>query len=165
MMDLSGVPRSIRWRIQLGVYQSVDPSTLAEQNPLDKLSTNELLDLIYEANKESVRKHNERFQSLLEKYVEEEVVDLQHEQEAVANVAPEIDPLTAMVMEQQAIENRKQELLLKYKKERARRKRGLSTEGRHIGDESDGIDRASVSAPQVLWSRSRRSSSHYLYFI
>jgi hypothetical protein len=56
-----------------------------------------------------------------------------------------------MVLEQKAQETRKAELLLKYKKERARRKRGLTTEGRYTGsDESDGIDRASVSFITVL---------------
>ena len=63
----------------------------------------------------------------------------------LSNAAPEIDPLTAMVMEQEAIETRKAELLLKYKKERARRKRGLTTEGRQVVGESDGVDEASVS--------------------
>jgi hypothetical protein len=141
-MDLSIVPRSVRWRIQLGVNRSIDQSLVSE--PLDTLSTKELLVLIYATNKEAIRQQNERFQSLMEKYVEEEVDE--EEQETPADTpAPEIDPLTAMVMEQDAIESRKAELLLKYKKEKARRKRGLTTEGRHIGDESDGIDRASVS--------------------
>jgi hypothetical protein len=143
-MDLSTVPRSVRWRIQLGVYQGIDPSTFGE--PLDTLSTKELLDHIYDTNKESIRQQHERFQRLMDKHVEVEVEE--EEQEMATDkteAAPEIDPLTAMVKEQEAIETRKAELLLKYKKERARRKRGLSTEGRHIGDESDGIDRASVS--------------------
>lgn len=149
-MDLSTIPRSVRWRIQLGVYQCLDQSTTT---PLDTLSTKELLDLIYDANHEKVQQQKERFESLVEKYVEEEVEEGEQQRQdaaaaeaAAVEAAPEIDPLTAMVMEQQAMETRKAELLLKYKKERARRKRGLSTEGRHIGDESDGIDRASVSS-------------------
>ena len=36
-----------------------------------------------------------------------------------------LDPLTAMVREQEAQEKRRQELDLKYRKERARRKRGI----------------------------------------
>ena len=62
-----------------------------------------------------------------------------------------MDPLTAMVMEQEAQETRKQELYLKYRKERARRKRGLATELSRpkIGedDDEDGLDRAAVSFP------------------
>lgn len=96
----------------------------AEQQPLDTLSTKELLDLIYNTNKDTIRQQNERFESLLEKYVEEEVEE-EHPGAAATGAddkttepaaAPEIDPLTAMVMEQQAIETRKAELLLKYKK-------------------------------------------------
>lgn len=59
----------------------------------------------------------------------------------------DVDPLTAMVMEQEARETRKQELYLKYRKERARRKRGLVTElsrPTDAGEEDDGLDRASV---------------------
>jgi hypothetical protein len=39
-----------------------------------------------------------------------------------------IDPLTAMMMEQQAQETRRQELDLRYRKEKARRNRGLLSE-------------------------------------
>lgn len=140
-MDLSTIPRSVRWRIQLGVYNAVDTTGV-----VDTASTAQLLNLIYETNKEVIQKHHERFQSLVEKYVEVEIPA----EEAVSPAnethlqLPDVDPLTAMLMEQQALETRKAELLLKYKKERARRKRGLTTEGRQIGDESDGIDQASL---------------------
>ena len=113
-----------------------------------EVSTKDILELIYQTNKGAIQKQNGRFQSLMEKYVEDEVEEEAAPEDTVQkedSKAPEVDPLTAMVMEQEAIETRKAELLLKYKKERARRKRGLTTEGRHIGDESDGIDRASVS--------------------
>ena len=54
-----------------------------------------------------------------------------------------------MVMEQEAQETRKAELYLKYRKERARMKRGLSVEARVIEGEADeGVDRASVSICQ-----------------
>ena len=144
-MDLSIVPRSVRWRIQLGVYEMVDPTDW------NASSTSELLNLIYERNKETIQKQHDRFQALVEKYVEVEIPGEEApspEKDAPLQV-PDVDPLTAMLMEQQALETRKAELLLKYKKERARRKRGLTTEGRQIGDESDGIDQASVST--VNW--------------
>ncbi len=139
-MDLSTIPRSVQWRIQLGVYQSIDPSGL------EVLSETEMLELIYQANKDVIQRQHERFQGLVEKYVEIELEDVPSPEKAAPPQDVEVDPLTAMVMEQQALEMRKAELLLKYKKERARRKRGLTTEGHHIGDENDGIDRASVSA-------------------
>ncbi len=88
----------------------------------------------------------------MEKYVEAEEED-EHDKHASEEEvketpapAPEIDPLTAMVMEQEARETKKAELYLKYRKERARRKRGLTSEtGNSTGEENDGIDRASVS--------------------
>jgi hypothetical protein len=141
-MDLSTIPRSVRWRIQLGVLENVDPSDWNSASIADQLN------LIYETNKELIQKQQERFQSLVEKYVEVEipVEEVQSPEKETVHQVPDVDPLTAMLMEQQALETRKAELLLKYKKERARRKRGLTTEGRQIGDESDGIDQASVSA-------------------
>lgn len=146
-MDLSVLPRSIQWRLQLGVLQAVDP---AKWNPA--MSDAQVLELVFQENESTLQQQKEQFQKLIENHVEEEVV----EEEGVeiqtepsnspqSPPQPEVDPLTAIVMEHQARETRKAELLLKYKKERARRKRGLTTEGKVIGDESDGIDRASVS--------------------
>lgn len=152
---LSVIPRSVRWRIQLGIFQSVDPAEFRES------STKDILDAIYQINTGVIQQQKERFQSLMEKYVEEEVEDELHSPEPPQTAAlPEVDPLTAIVMEQQAIETRKAELLLKYKKERARRKRGLTTEGRHIGDESDGIDRASVSTNLCTNTQWRIQNAH-----
>jgi hypothetical protein len=138
--DLSGLPRSVRWRIQLGLF--VDPST---EDPT--ATTN--LESCLQWNSETVLQQNTRFRELMEKYIEEEeeVVKEEVKQEAAAAAAaPDIDPLTAMVMEQEERESRKAELYLKYRKEKARRKRGLLVDGGYNGNpENDGIDRASVS--------------------
>lgn len=150
---LSMLPRSVRWRIQLGLLQ--DPSAI------DLDST---LETVLECNKETVMECNKVFKELVEKHVEEtEEVD----ESSLDNIAGtngqvlsssssstpdtsksievDVDPLTAIVMEKEARETRKAELYLKYRKERARRKRGLTTEARIIESESDEVDRASVS--------------------
>jgi hypothetical protein len=138
--ELANLPRSVRWRIQLGIF--LDPS---QADP----TASTTLDFVYKWNQAAISEHNARFQELMAKYVEEEVEDEHEEGEAsAAPPAPaEIDPLTAMVREQEARETRKAELYLKYRKEKARRKRGLTTEGAGSpGGENDGIDRVSVSA-------------------
>ena len=163
---LTTLPRSVRWRIQLGLLD-YDSSSLSSSSSSSSLSAT--LEDIYQRNIQRVTQQNQRFQELLEKYVEEEPqetdVDIaspttkedmeqpssppsktkQQQQQQQQQPKVDIDPLTAMVMENEARETRKQELYLKYRKERARRKRGLSQAGGYQGgDESDGIDRASV---------------------
>jgi hypothetical protein len=140
--DLSGLPRSVRWRIQLGLF--VDPST---EDPT--ATTN--LEFCFQWNSETVSQQNARFRELMEKYIEEEEEVKEAEQEATAaHTALDIDPLTAIVREQEERESRKAELYLKYRKEKARRKRGLVIDGGYDGNgENDGIDRASVSCSQV----------------
>jgi len=139
------LPRSVRWRIYLKIY---------ELPVLNTMTTPSLfLSAIQQHNAFVIQQHQQRYQQLVEKYVGEEEEEQEdgeaddiHYGKSTSVPVPEIDPLTAMLMEQKAEESRKAELLLKYKKERARRKRGLTTEARHIGDESDGgVDRASVS--------------------
>ena len=128
-----------------------------------------LLMAIQQQNATTLQQHQQRFQHLVEKYVdvEEEVYDdkdnneceeeerMEDAQTVTKQSTPttkisEMDPLTAMLMEQKAEETRKAELMLKYKKERARLKRGLVTEGRYIGSESEGGDQASVSRPMMI---------------
>ena len=174
---LTSLPRSVRWRIQLGLLQ--DPTATTTTNTTtnnnngnndDKISCT--LETVTEYNSEIIAKQGERFKELVEKHVEEtEGVDAtkneqQQQQQPNNNVSSSsgnnnnnnnnatiddtakfaFDPLTAMVMEQEAQETRKAELYLKYRKERARRKRGLTTEARVIESENDEVvDRASVS--------------------
>jgi len=158
---LASLPRSVRWRIQLGLLQ--DPSaedTVANtiKNGDEKHICN--LETVLAYNHDVIFKQAERFKGLVEKYIEE-TTEVDNEQPSLSpssssennaarpaesdpSTAAEIDPLTAMVMEKEAQEKRKSELYLKYRKERARRKRGLTTEDRVTENESDEVDRASL---------------------
>jgi hypothetical protein len=143
--DLSGLPRSVRWRIQLGLLQEPPSSVIS-------------LEEVTECNRLLVDQQNDRFKKMVEQHLEEEepTEDANNsEKQAVASdISPEtdvnqmLDPLTAMVMEQEAQETRKAELYLKYRKERARMKRGLAVEARVMEGDSDEVDRASVRPAQ-----------------
>merc|ERR1719162_1096841 len=134
------LPRSVRWRIQLGLLQ--DPSagaTVANTKVKEDEKLICTLETVSAYNHDTISAQAERFKGLVEKYVEEST-EIEEEQPSLSqslssenngfdgtnNTAEpgEIDPLTAMVMEQKAQEMRKAELYLKYRKERARRKRG-----------------------------------------
>jgi len=147
---LSMLPRSVRWRIQLGLLQ--DPSAI------DLDST---LETVLEYNKETLMECNKVFKELVEKVEETEEVDDSSDNmdgtndqalsssssstpDTTKSIEVDVDPLTAIVLEKEARETRKAELYLKYRKERARRKRGLTTEARIIESESDEVDRASL---------------------
>jgi hypothetical protein len=156
---LQSLPRSVRWRIQLGLLE--DPSAETTFATTDKEGNDKLicnLETVTDHNHDIIVKQAERFTGLVEKYVEEKTevgnerpsASLSSESNgfdsANTNSNPvEIDPLTAMVIEKEAQETRKAELYLKYRKERARMKRGLTMEARVIESESDEVDRASVS--------------------
>ena len=153
---LVGLPRSVRWRIQLGLL--VDPSQMDPTVTTFSSETDTAyLESVFQWNQDTISQQTTRFHQLMEQYVEEEMTP--EEEEAAAAAADMdkqpaevevLDPLTAMVMEQEARETRKAELLLKYRKERARRKRGLTAEAGYVGEDSDGIDRASVSTYTYL---------------
>ena len=148
--DWSNLPRSVRWRLQLGIL--AEPSI--QQQDLT-------LDVLLQHNQSKISDLGEKFKELVAKHVEEDEELVEGDDSnnsgngqdgggndgdtAANSKTPEIDPLTAMVMEEEARETRKAELYLKYRKERARRKRGLTTEARIIESESDEVDRASVS--------------------
>lgn len=105
------------------------------------------LETILKCNEEHIAKQNARFQEFISKYVEieeEEAPQEAEETNAPNAPIPDIDPLTAMFMEQEARETRKAELYLKYRKERARRKRGLTVEASNDEEEDDGVDRAAL---------------------
>jgi len=154
------LPRSVRWRIQLGLLQ--DPSagaTVANTKVIEDEKLTCTLETVSAYNHDTVSAQAERFKGLVEKYVEEST-EVDNEQPSLSKSLSsenngfngtnstaepaEIDPLTAMVMEQEALETRKAKLYLKYRKERARRKRGLTTEASIIESESDEVDRASL---------------------
>lgn len=143
---LSNLPRSIRWRVQLGLL--IDPTATTSAD----CSSSATIETVLECNKETLIECKNIFKELVEKHVEEAVVIVESNgQESSSSSTTkerteiDIDPLTAIVMEEEARETKKSELYLKYRKERARRKRGLTTEARIIESESDEVDRASVS--------------------
>jgi hypothetical protein len=125
MMDGPSLPRSIRWRLQLGLLAL--PSS-----EKDAWSTEEL----YTYNASLLHDQRTRYQELVEKYevhqestTEEEEEDKPEaalaERSDEATTAAALDPLTAIVREQEAQAKRRRELELKYRKERARRNRGI----------------------------------------
>lgn len=157
-VHLASLPRSVRWRIQLGLLK--DPS--ADESGDGKRICN--VEMVFEHNRDVIKQQEDRFKALEQKYVEE-TTEAGNEEHTTPPLSPEengfdsvnstakpaeIDPLTAMVMEKEAQETRKAELYLKYRKERARMKRGLATEARVIESESDGVDQASVSTFIVM---------------
>jgi hypothetical protein len=124
MMDGPSLPRSIRWRLQLGLLAL--PSS-----EKDAWSTEEL----YAHNASLLRDQRTRYQQLVEKYeVHHESTTEEEEDKPEAALAERsdeaataaaLDPLTAIVREQEAQAKRRRELELKYRKERARRNRGI----------------------------------------
>mmetsp|Transcript_8931 Transcript_8931/g.22540 ORF Transcript_8931/g.22540 Transcript_8931/m.22540 type:complete len:697 (+) Transcript_8931:37-2127(+) len=151
MYDWSALPRSIRWRLQLGILSEPPPAVTPQQLDLES---------VLKHNQPTVKEINDKFKELVTNHVEVEEENDDDDDEnggdnnstnetsAAASTgggAAIIDPLTAMVMEEEARETRKAELYLKYRKERARRKRGLTTEARIIESECDEVvDRASL---------------------
>lgn len=168
MMDGSLMPRSIRWRIQLGLLKI--PETTPDQTTPASLSD------LAKHNRERLARQRQDYNRLVEKHevhrvhhavvedqdgfvvtddsqtVEDDVDPLLHPSHdasqnrgsALPNEkAAPLDPLTAMVMEQEKQEKRLHDLDLKYRKERARRKFGLPEEERVIQDDQhhDGGDR------------------------
>ena len=160
---LSSLPRSVRWRIQLGLLQDPSKDIVANDVGINSVGRICNLETLTDYNHDAIFKQAERFKCLVEKYVEE-TIEIDNEKQSASSSPStenkgsddfessskpaEIDPLTAMVMEQEAQETRKAELYLKYRKERARRKRGLATEARVIESENDEVDQASVSTFQ-----------------
>jgi hypothetical protein len=185
--DLKRFPRSVQWRIHLGLLKGCPDSDANAGNPSVVVSSTSLED-VYKWNSEFIAQQQGRFKELMAKYVEEEQEE--HPPDPAASLSPvaatpnknnnnpgggdplansnnnNLDPLTAMFMEQEAQETRKQELYLKYRKERARRKRGLSSPGGGAytgGDESDDVDRVSVRVPLRVTFLLQYNCDIYIY--
>lgn len=131
--DPSLLPRSIRWRLQLGLLALPNNDDESNENVC---STNEL----YEYNSSLLHDQRTRYHDLVEKYEVHAVSTDQGgrvDETPAASVFPDInettaaalDPLTAIVREQEAQAKKRQELELKYRKERARRNRGMAYQG------------------------------------
>jgi hypothetical protein len=148
--DVNALPRSVTWRLRLGLLKA--PSTTTRPTLEDLLRHNaELL----EQEQSQYQKLQETYQNHLGQIdnnnneVEEKEEEEEDAEEVVANTAnvpPDIDPLssmdplTAMLQEQQAQENRRQELDLRYRREKARRKRGLATDAKVVVADCDTED-------------------------
>mmetsp|Transcript_14878 Transcript_14878/g.41426 ORF Transcript_14878/g.41426 Transcript_14878/m.41426 type:complete len:656 (+) Transcript_14878:96-2063(+) len=150
---LALLPRSVRWRIQLGLLRDPTSSDENHSNIYEEGGHRCSLQAVLEYNRDVVVQQAERFKELVGKHVEEKLDEGENSEHTDSNdldnsnasaKPSEIDPLTAMLMEQEAQETRKAELYLKYRKERARRKRGLATEARVIESDSDEVDQASL---------------------
>jgi TBC1 domain family protein 5 len=148
--------------LQLGLLRLPDP-----QDPVS-------LDDLYEFNAALLQEQRARYDQLVEKYEPNLVRDIvveaptttdiptehdHHEPPAAAAAADEmLDPLTAMLKEQEAKEKRRQELDLKYRKERARRKRGI-----YEGEGADGHGDVSESFEIIDKDLHRLQPEHYTY--
>lgn len=168
-MDGPSLPRSIRWRLQLGVWRLPDSSrVVAQTTDFQSDSTPAppppsplyVLQEIVEANRDLMEAQRRSYellvqelQELVQEHAEQEAKQQAKQEEAASTETLEVafpntpsddddedsngmvmvDPLTAMALERDAQEERLQNLDLKYRTERARRKRGMQ------GDESGGL--------------------------
>src|SRR3569832_2225937 len=120
-------PRSIQWRNQLGLsteesfvelrlaqYQQYRQEYPFPQPLTDEACLETSSDAVSSSTNHSTQVTNE---------------------ESVSSPNNDLDPLTAMMMEEQQRTTRLQEMDLKYRKERARRKRGTTSSGNIVEDE------------------------------
>lgn len=142
------LPRSLIWRLRLGLLKS--PSEMALEDVIrhntellqEEQSHYEKLQATY---KDHLTKTTTRIDpnadNSEDEAEEEELEELPPEldplQATTSSEAAALDPLTAMLQEQQAQEDRRQELDLRYRKERARRKRGLATDAKVVVADCD----------------------------
>lgn len=156
-MDGPSLPRSIRWRLQLGLLAL--PNSNGDEKEQDNVYSFKEL---YECNASLLQDQRRRYQDLVEQHAETLHAFLHAEQQddntnankqasqestpanETTTAAVSLDPLTAMLREQEAQEKRRQELELKYRKERARRNRGISNDGQVSND--SGGDGATTDA-------------------
>jgi hypothetical protein len=152
-MDGPALPRSIRWRLQIGVW------SLPEKDEPDSDCNNTsggdrtwtLVELL-ERNHDQIEIQRGNYNLLVEmmqEIMEEDDQPYKGTEQGEVEATPahipivpadvDMDPLTALVKERDAQEKRLHELDLKYRTRRARRKRGV------IDCESDRGDTYSVS--------------------
>jgi len=145
MMTGPTIPRSIRWRMQLGILQY--PPNNNNEWTMEELSS---------YNETKVLQQRRTFSELRHTYCDEldmtsnvdrttdttngEKELTPNEDNAASN--DDIDPLTQMVLDMERKEQRLQQLEVKYRKERALRNRGVTLEPKIVlDDEEDGGDR------------------------
>ena len=187
-MDGPSLPRSIRWRLQLGVWML--PNDRHGEEVHDDETRWTMVDIL-ERNKDliEVQRGNydllfEMLQEIMEQNDEEEQLsDSESEKHLVGlngelpGSSPEpsgstssveipestltstLDPLSIFVKEKDAQEQRLHDLDLKYRKRRARRNRGLQI------SETDRGDTYSVSTPIILQETTFRGERSLLLTI
>jgi len=167
------LPRSIKWRLRLGLLQSTTSNAFADDVVFsleDVIQQNQTLLQDEQSHYEELKAtYHDHFKAKIkddELASNENDVPLEVNQEdgvllvdvnlqrggggeidplssasaSTAIATAMIDPLQAMLMEQQAQERRRQELDLKYRKEKARRNRGLDghkNETKYTGDSEE----------------------------
>ena len=154
-MNGPALPRSIRWRLQLGLWKLMHKDEGEQEWSLQELN---------DFNKDLVKEQRDEYCRLVQRLREEEQKQIELEKQEKEKRAKEdplammsagenadVDPLTAMMLQQEAQEKRLQKLELKYRIERARRKHGLQTSEQSDGDRYDSY---SVSADAGLHWRS-----------
>lgn len=135
------LPRSVRWRMQLGLlkYPESEIGWTTED--------------LHAYNEQVLKQQRAAYRDLCDHYeldlVEDEngfVKQADQQEEVLSEDEEDVDPLTMMVMDIEKKEKRRQELELKYRKEKALRKRGVAVD-KVINDDSDGdrFDTYSVS--------------------
>lgn len=141
-MDLDAMPRSVVWRIRLGLMSREETQTTLSFEEVIQHNFSLLHDQFqeYEALRETYSDHlvARDLQDVEQEEEEQEDENGQDEQDVGASDSKDgpnngsndasaaVDPLTAMLIQQQAEEDRKQALDLRYRKERALRKRGFA---------------------------------------
>ena len=155
MMTGPTIPRSIRWRMQLGILQY--PPNNNNEWTMEELSS---------YNETKVLQQRRTFSELRHTYCDEldmtsnvdrttdttngEKELTPNEDNAASN--DDIDPLTQMVLDMERKEQRLQQLEVKYRKERALRNRGVTLEPKIVlDDEEDGGDRFDTYSVRTLY--------------
>ena len=146
------LPRSVVWRLRLGLLQPPPPLPATNNNSSNKPT----LETILQTNATLLQEEEAQYQQRQETYRHHFVQDPDHNtrgqdpvQDPAAKVATTTpdpfvlvsspdplssstaaeDPLTAMLQQQEAQEHRRHDLELKYRKEKALQKRGLTVGG------------------------------------
>ena len=119
-MDGPSLPRSVRWRLQLGVWKLPHKDEGELQWTLEE---------ILERNHDLIEIQRGNYNLLVEmlhELMEQEEQEQVQEQQQEESITLDVDPLTALVQERDAQAQRLHDLDLKYRKQRARRKRGVA---------------------------------------
>jgi len=158
-MDGPSLPRSMRWRLQLGVFK-LPPSSLSSSSDqqevqVDKWSFSDL----WQCNSDICQELRWEYTRLQQEWMvfrSEQQTTQQTKQTkkpivvSLSKSSPSLDPLSAFAKENTAQEKRLEELELKYKREKALRKRGLYNEDNDGGDDDEDHEYSSFASSLSL---------------